>query len=210
MIRLLVIENHETIIVSGFRQLFRPQRHGIDVTQSAVCVSLALEKADPLEFDVIILDLWIPGEKPLDNVRRLKNKFPLKPILVYSTEDSREWIRKMFNAGVKGYVIKDASREELKNAIENVAAGQTWFTHLEYRGKPEAQNLNPLTEEESITMIQKKIARYLLEGKNIKEISYNLGATQNQVEKTLVRMRGQFDARTNVELVKILMDRELL
>jgi len=76
MIRLFVIENHETIIVSSLRQLFRPQRDNIEVIGSAINVSGALQSSDIASCDVIILDLWIPNEKPLTNVK-IKIKYSI-------------------------------------------------------------------------------------------------------------------------------------
>ena len=61
MIRLFVIEDHATVIVSSFRFLFRPQRDGIHVAGFATTVDEAIANADPESFDLFILDLYIPG-----------------------------------------------------------------------------------------------------------------------------------------------------
>jgi two-component system nitrate/nitrite response regulator NarL len=206
MIRVLVIENHEAIIVSGLRQMFRPQRDLIEITASAVSVASALKTAEDSAFDMIMLDLWIPGEKPLENVRLLKEHFRGKPILVFSSEDSAEWIRKMAVAGVMGYVIKDAARNELKNAIVKVAAGNTWFTGLTAAG--ENDNLLPghPRSREPLSLVQKSIIGMLIDGRTLKEIADKLAANPNQIEKTLVRMRLKYNAKSNVELIKILID----
>jgi len=210
MIRVLVIENHETIIVSGLRQLFRPQRDGIEIVDSAVSVSAALKKSDPSGFDIILLDLWIPGEKPLENVKLLKEKFPGKPILIYSSEDSGEWIRKMAIAGVKGYVIKDAARNELKNAISKVAGGNTWFTGLSVTGEHDILSQEHPPYNEPLSLVQKRIIEFLIAGNTLKEIAETLNTNSNKIEKKLVRMRVIFNAKSNVELIKILIDLALV
>ncbi len=207
---MLVIENHETIIVSGLRQLFRPQRDGIVIVDSAVSVSAALKNADASGFDLILLDLWLPGEKPLENVKLLKEKFPGKPILIYSSEDSGEWIRKMAMAGVKGYVIKDAARDELKNAISKVAGGNTWFTGLSIAGDHGILSQEHPPYNEPLSLVQKRIIEFLIAGKIIKEIANILDTNPNKIEKTLVRMREKFNAKSNVELIKILIDLALV
>ncbi len=210
MIRLLVIENHETIIVSGLRQLFRPQRDGIEVAESAISVSVALKTVDISGFDIIILDLWIPDERPLENVKLLKEHFPGKPILVYSSENSSEWIRKMAIAGVNGYVIKDAPRSELKDAISMVGKGNTWFTGLSVSGDHVSVSNEFRITTEPLSLIQKRILEYLVAGKTLKEIADALDTNPNQIEKTLVRIRSKFDAKSNVELIKILIDMALI
>jgi DNA-binding NarL/FixJ family response regulator len=118
MIRLLVIEDNANIIVPGLRNLFRPERDGIRIACFASDPDEALLNGKAEDFDVILLDLWIPGFLPTDNLQKLGAGFPHKPVMVYTQDDSPVWRRKMLMAGAKGYLTKSATREELKMAIE--------------------------------------------------------------------------------------------
>lgn len=208
--RLFVIDNHETIIVSGLHQLFRPVRDQIEITGSANNVQNALQSDLIALCDIIILDLWIPGERPLENVKLLKEYFPVKPILVYSSEDSSEWIRKMIVAGVKGYVTKEALRTDLKSAILSLAAGGAWFTKsLE---KADLEMINHEVKENYVPLspVQKKILTSLINGKSQKEIAKNLNTRERNIEKNLSTLRTRFSAKTTVELIKILIDKAII
>ena len=210
MIRLFVIENHETIIVSGLRQLFRPRRNNIEVSGSAVNVSVALKSPVISSVDVIILDLWIPGEKPLDNVRMLKEAFPDKPILVYTSEDSSVWMRKMMVAGVNGYVIKEAIRSKLKSAIESLAAGGSWFTDSLTAEDLEIIDQEIMNQGNTLSPVQKKILTLLIKGENQKEIAAILNVKTKAIEKTLASLRTKYNAKTTLELIHILSDKALI
>ena len=209
-IRLFVIDNHETIIVSGFHQMFRPARDLIEIAGSANSVQTALHSDTISVSDIIILDLWIPGEKPLENIKILKETFPFKPILMYSTEDSSEWIRKMMIAGAKGYVTKDAFRQDLKAAVQSLAVGGAWFTKSMEGNDLELISREASEHEVLISSIQKKILTGLINGSSQKEISKILNTHERNIEKSLRSLKKKFKAKTTVELIKILIDTALM
>ena len=204
IIRLFVIDNHETIIVSGFHQLFRPGRDFIEVTGSAINVHTALQNDLTQICDIIILDLWIPDEKPLENVRLLKEHFQLVPILIYSTEDSTEWIRKMLIAGVKGYITKEALRHDLKSAIYSIAGGGAWFTKSLEKEDLELISRSTPECDFSLNQIQKKILTLYIEGNSQKEIAAILNTRVRNIENTFATLRNRFKAKSNADLIKIL------
>jgi len=107
MIRLFIIEDHP-VIVSGLTSLFRKEEEGISISQSAINVAEALTHANPETFDLFLLDLWIPDSNPVDNVKQLRRHFPDKPIVIYTSEETAVWHRKMLHTGVKAYIIKTA------------------------------------------------------------------------------------------------------
>jgi DNA-binding NarL/FixJ family response regulator len=210
VIRLFVIDNHETIIVSGFHQLFRPSRDFIEIIGSASSINAALISDVIQSCDIIILDLWIPDEKPLENVRMLKDYFPGKPILIYSTEDSPEWIRKMMIAGVQGYVTKEAFRPDLKSSIQSIAAGKVWFPRVLEENDLEVTIREPHELEIQLSPAQRKILSLLSKGNNHKEIADILNIKVKNIEKILSILRKNFNAKTTVELIKILTEKTMI
>ena len=100
MIRLFIIEDHP-IIVTGLRNLFRPSRDEIEIYGSASSADEAVKTDNSEAFDIIMLDLWLQSSPPLENMKKLKEKFPTKPIVMFTSEESSVWQRKMFDAGAK-------------------------------------------------------------------------------------------------------------
>jgi len=127
MIRLFIIEDHETIIVSGLKRLFYSSRDGLEVTSFTRSVDEAIETGDIHAFDLIILDLWLENRQPIENFRKLSEYFPSKPIIIYTAEGAFSWIQRMYNEGARAYLTKSASRTEIKNAIKNVIKGEKVF-----------------------------------------------------------------------------------
>ena len=113
-------------------------------------------------------------------------------------------------AGVKGYLIKNTNRNELKSAIMKVAGGGTWFT-----ASLDEENQEKTAESSDKTNIvlnpaQKEILSLLTQGKNIKEIAELLNSKPAKIEKTLVNLRKQYQAETNIALIKILLDKGII
>lgn len=209
MIRLFVIEDHP-VIVTGLRNLFRPSRDGIEVAGSANCLEEAVRTAAPSGFDIIILDLWLGSSRPVDNVRTLRAEFPGKPIIVYTSEISSAWRRKMMAEGVQAYLNKTAERLKIKEAIEKVAAGGRDFPDI----------LNPnnsgeefvINEEELFfpTETQMELIKMLSRGLSLVEIAKARETSVINVSQIFHRLRSRFGAKSNPELIRIFFERGIL
>ena len=210
MIRLFVIEDHP-IIVTGLRNLFRPSRDEIEIYGSAFSVEEAVQTADPEAFDIIMLDLWIQTSPPVENIKKLREKFPDKPVVMFTSEESSVWQRKMFDAGAKGYLLKTVEKNEIKLTLEKVAMGMTVFAGVmeqDYLNK----KFNPqiTTAKHFLTPNQIEIAIMLSNGVTQKKIADSKGTSISNIEKTIKHMRESFNARNNSELIKILLEQAVI
>lgn len=209
MIRLFVIEDHPTMVI-GVRNLFRPSRDGIEVIHSANSIEEAVSKAKPATFDVFLLDLWLPNSHPLLNVKRLKDSFPSKPVVIFTSEDSTSWRKKMFEAGVMAYLLKSTNKNDIKNTLEKVAKGQVVFSGV----------VDPAFEKKlaavldgqklSLTTNQKEIAILLSNGLSQYEIADIKKTSVSNIEKTLKHMRDICEVKTNNEMTKVLFEKGVI
>jgi DNA-binding NarL/FixJ family response regulator len=210
MIRLLVVEDNANIIVPGLRSLLRPERDGIHVACVAESADEALRKGNPDEFDMIILDLWLSVSQPLDNLLKLQHQFKGKPILVYTQDDSPVWRNKMLNAGASAYLTKNTPRDELKSAIVKVSRGDMMFIgqgSSPIRNTPEVR---PGTFATKLSPVQRRMVELLTHGASREEIAATLSIHASAVDKSFAKLRLQFQCKTNYELIRILMDNNLL
>jgi DNA-binding NarL/FixJ family response regulator len=209
MIRLFVIEDHP-VIVTGLKNLFRPSRDEIEVVGSAANVDDAVLQAIPETFDIFLLDLWLPDAHPLLNVKKLKDKFHGKPIVIFTSEDSSSWQRKMFEAGVMAYLLKSTNRSEIKTTLEKVFKGQVVFTGIvdpDY----EKKLASVLTGQKfHLTSNQQELVIFLSTGLTQQQIADKKKTSVSTVEKTLKHVREKFEAKNNAELVKILLEKGLI
>ena len=193
MIRVLVIEDHPITRV-GIKADLNPLRDDIKVMGEFNNVDDVILNQDSSSVDVIILDLWIPGSKPLENVRTLKRHFPGRPILIYTGEDSREWKSKMIHAGVEGYISKGSTKPELIVAIKRIYEHGYYYQTITDSPKPNNfYNYDPK---------KFKILVLLSNGFLIKEIANVQQCSSSTIEKILKEIRDEYGVANNIQLSK--------
>jgi len=203
MIRLFVIEDHDAIIVAGLKRFFYGSRDGIEVTGHAKSVDEALASADPGNFDIFLLDLWLENRLPVDNIRALHRRFPSKPVIIYTSETSLVWKGKMQDEGASAYLEKSAARTEIKETIEVVAKGGNCYPHVMQIRASEMIPESP-GRSQSLTPMQQAIIQMLARGFNHKEIARTIAISPSMLEKLLKSMRKQFSVKNNLELLAVL------
>jgi two-component system response regulator FimZ (fimbrial Z protein) len=204
MIRIYMIEDHP-VTISGLHSYFRPSRGTIRISGSAATVEEALLKANPDTFDVILLDLWLPEADPVDNYKQLSKKFPNKPVLVYTYENSIHWQRKMFKAGVKAFINKQATKGEIQQTLEKVMNGETVYTSYvkDFQSRTTINCYND--PKYNLSKEQKVILTYFIEGLSSRKIAETINKSISSVDRTLRDIREIFLAPNNFELIKILL-----
>ncbi|MEI7897797.1 MAG: response regulator transcription factor [bacterium] len=209
MIRLYIIEDHP-VIVTGLKNLFRPSRDGIEITGNAFSVDEAVLKADENTFDVFLLDLWLPEAHPLMNIKKIKEKFHGKPIVIFTSEDSSSWQRKMFEAGVMAYLLKSTNKAEIKSTLEKVIRGQIVFSGLVEPDYEKKLGTVLSGQKYHLTANQQELIVLLSSGLTQQQIADAKKTSVSTVEKTLKHVRERCDAKNNAELVKILLEKGII
>jgi len=204
MIRLFVIEDHP-VIVSGLRNMFRPMRDQIEITVTATDLGQALNYEKKEDFDLFLLDLWLPEGDPEENIIALIKKFPEKPVAVYTSEPSFHWQRKMFKAGAAAYMVKTADKTIIKTTLERVYAGETVYSYAMEQYQAKKSILGTGNRHAGLTQDQQQLLILLSEGQSLKQIADKQGKSVSAIEKMLKQLRNKFEANSNVELVKIVL-----
>jgi DNA-binding NarL/FixJ family response regulator len=207
MIRLYIIEDHIELVLSSFLYMFRDEKFGISISGTAETPEQAVRQANPETFDVIILDLMLPGLSPVENIRVLREAFPDKPIVIYTAELSSGWCDKMKEEGAMAYVTKDSSRELIWEAIKKAQNREFFFMSgsKETDGsQPSGLGLNALSPTEA------NILRHLSNGLTHKDIASRMVISRSKIEKVLWRLRKKYSVSNNVELIKELGKRNII
>ena len=158
----------------------------------------------------MLIDLWLPNTDPLEVMKILTDRFPGKPVLIYTSEESSVWKRKMMEAGARGFLHKTSDRSELKQAIVHVSHGGTWFRDLESAVvksiDPEETDMPSL----SLTPVERKIVGFLAKGMNHNEIASRLDTTNTNIDKKLRHLRKKSGCRNTLELVRKLSENNII
>ena len=118
-IRVLVVDDH-TVIRKGLCLLLSAEKYGIEVVGEAADGRDAIEKSRSLNPDVILLDLVMPGMGGLEAIPAIRQGNPEARILILTSFAEDDQILEAIRSGALGYLIKDASPDELVSTIHNV------------------------------------------------------------------------------------------
>lgn len=199
MTAILLIDDH-AIVRSGIRKLLAGLPE-IDLKEVATGEAALLELRGA-QFDLVILDLNLPGLGGLELLRRILAAHPGVKVLVFSLHTEAVYAARAMEAGARGYISKNAAPEELLEAIESVLAGGTAIERdiaqeLGTRGAEEDAYLRPLTQRDM------EILRLLADGKSLAQIADALGVAYKTVANTLSRIKDKLGVSHTADLIRI-------
>ena len=123
---ILIADDHD-IIRKGLKSILEP-RPEYKVIGEAQDGEDALEKAEKLKPDVLLLDISMPKISGLDIIEQVKRRSPATKIIMVSVHKMSAYILKAFKAGAKGYLIKENAAEELLLALGRICAGKIYLS----------------------------------------------------------------------------------
>jgi DNA-binding NarL/FixJ family response regulator len=134
-VRILVVDDHP-VVRHGLRTLLggRPEWEVIDEAQDGV---EAVEKADLLKPDVVVLDVSMPRMDGLEACRRIRKNVPKSEVLIVTQHDSPQMMREAVSAGARGYVVKSDAARDLLAAVDAVSQHRFFAVNRKQPGDPE-------------------------------------------------------------------------
>jgi two-component system response regulator NreC len=186
--RLAIAEDH-TILREGLRALIAsdPELEIICEAKDGRDAVSCVEKHGP---DLILMDLSMPKMHGLEAIREIKNRFPETKVLTLTVHKTEEYVYAALKAGADGYVLKDATHEELSLAIRNVLKGRQYLSPsvsakvIEgYLGGGSKAPLENSAWNDTLTQREREVLKLIAEGHKSKEIADLLFVSPKTVEK---------------------------
>ena len=208
-IRLLLVDDHP-FVRDGVRMRLEATGQ-IAVVGEADCVDDAVQLATQLTGDqaphMVLTDISMRTLSGIDLTAQFRQRFPAIAVLVLSMHNNPEYIRRAFDEGAKGYVLKDAPAQELVDAILAVYAGQTYFS-LELRQHLELSRPAIAPEDDTTALTPKELAtmQWLACGYSNKQIAKVLDISVRTVETHRLNVRRKLGIAGQAELVKYAID----
>ena len=200
-IRILIADDH-TLVREGLKQILAAS-HDMTVGGEAGDGFETLSKVRQGNWDVLLLDMSMPGRNGVDLIRQIKSERPLLPILVLSMYKEDEYAIRTIRAGAAGYLCKDSASHQLISAIRKVAAGGH-FISPEVAGELAygliVREDRPLHELLSDREFQ--IFRLLSSGDGVTEIAQRLNLSPKTVSTYKTRLLNKMQMGSVAELVR--------
>jgi two-component system, NarL family, response regulator len=125
LLKLLLVEDDELFRL-GLVTFFE-QEPNIDLVREAATGETAIELVKQQAFDVIVLDLVLPGLDGMETCRQVKKLQPNLPVLVLTAHPDKNLVVKLVEVGIRGYCLKGIDANNLLLAIRSIATGATWW-----------------------------------------------------------------------------------
>lgn len=205
VVRLLIVDDHP-VVRDGLRGMFSGDP-ACEVVGEAADGAEALELAEKLNPDVILMDLHMPGMDGVSAIRALAQRGSPARILVLTTYDQDSYVLPAIEAGAHGYLLKDAPREELARAVRAVANGETVLSPS-VAGRLVDQVRRPPREELSPRELE--ILRLVAAGNTNREIARTLFISEATVKTHLLHIYEKLSAPDRAAAVSEAYKRGLL
>lgn len=155
------------------------------------------------EFDLILLDLNLPGMRGHDGVRLMRQRFPTSPIVVLTGVESAEAVRDCMKQGAQAYIPKSASSETLLDSLREVLGGGQHFPAAgRQAGKP-GRGAQFSSSPWKLTLRQIDVLILVSRGQSNKEIARALGMSDNTVRAHLAAIFREMGARSRTEVAAL-------
>jgi DNA-binding NarL/FixJ family response regulator len=195
VLRLVLADDHE-VTRTGFVSLLagHPQ---FEVVGQAGDGLQAVALCEQLLPDIVILDIRMPGLNGLGAARLLQQRLPAVKVVMFTMDDSPEYLEAAMNAGAVGYLLKDASRAEVIQALQHVAAGGEALNTA-----VSARLLRRMTERqasgtapgEPLTPRERQVLGLVANGMSNRAIGEHLGITTGTAKAHVERVIGKLGA----------------
>ena len=203
-IKVFIVDDHY-MVIEGIRSLLQLEK-SIDwvghATNAESCLAFLKQQLP----DVILMDINLPDKSGIDLCKEVKEKYPSVFIIGLSTFNQQSFIQKMMDNGASGYVLKNATQEELMEAIEVVANGKTFLSNeaaLSLRSKD--NNDAPV-----ITRREKEVLELIAEGMTNNEVAQKLFISPSTVDTHRKNLLVKFDAKNTASLIRLAAQHQLI
>jgi DNA-binding NarL/FixJ family response regulator len=211
--KIVIAEDH-TILREGLKALLSSDPQ-FDIIGEAEDGRQAVRCVEKLEPDLILMDLSMPRMSGMEAIREIKNRYPETRIIALTVHKAEEYLHTTLQAGADGYVLKDATHDELVLAIKKVIKGQSYLSpgvsekviegYLE--GK---ENAMPDSPWETLSPREREVLKLIAEGYKNKEIADDLCISLKTVEKHRANLMKKLDLHNAAALTVYAMQKGLV
>jgi DNA-binding NarL/FixJ family response regulator len=211
----VVIAEDHTILRAGLKALLSTNPV-FEVIGEADNGKDAIRRVIELKPDLVIMDLSMPGMNGMDALKDIKDRMPEVKALVLTVHAEEEYVLASLQAGANGYVLKDATQNELLAAAERVLDGKTYLSpditekvinrYLNTNGSSQ----EPVTRWDTVTQRERQILKLIAEGHTNKSMSDYLCISVKTVEKHRANLMKKLDLHSVSALTTYALEKGII
>jgi DNA-binding NarL/FixJ family response regulator len=214
-LKILLVDDHPMIRI-GIKSLLEGEKN-IVLIDEATDGDECLEKLETNNYDVIIMDIKMPKKTGIDTTKEIVKKYTNAKVLALSMHDEQDYIVKMLQAGAKGYLLKNTTKEELLKAVESVSRGENYFSNdvssimlskYIYKEFPSAKK--EYKSDVQLTRRETEIIKMISEELTNADIAEKLGISVRTVDTHRRNLLQKLDVKNTAGLVRFALQNGLL
>jgi two-component system invasion response regulator UvrY len=208
--KILIIDDHE-VVRRGLKQILADAFPSATFGEAATSQE-ALDKAAAAKWDVLLLDINIPGRNGLEVLEEVHKDQPKIPVLVLSAFPEQDFAIRALKLGAAGYLTKQSASDELHAAVRKALEGGKYVTAslAEKLAARLGQDLQQTPPHEALSNRELQILRMIASGKTIKEIASELSLSEKTIATYRARIAEKLNLTTNVEFTRYALKHNLV
>lgn len=199
MIKVLIADDH-TLVRKGLKQILLDTRD-IERVDEARDGKETINKIGKKDYDLVLLDISLPGRSGIDVLKQLKSLKPRLPVLILSMHPEEQYAVRSLRAGASGYLTKESAPDELIDAIRKVACGGKYITSSlaeRLAGEIGPSTVKPL--HEALSDREYQVMCMIASGKTVKDIAEELNLSVKTISTHRARILRKMHMDNNAQL----------
>lgn len=209
MVRIVIADDH-TLVRKGLRELIE-KIPGMTVKDEASNGLELLAKIQKEDFDLILLDLSMPGMDGLDALKQIKTIKKDLPVLILSMYSEIEYVLRVIKAGASGYLTKASATDELEEALKKVSSGGKYISHSLSEEITFTLGIEDRKyTHEDLSDREFQVMRMIASGKALHEIAEILSLSISTISTYRSRILEKMRFGSNADLIRYVLDNKLI
>jgi two-component system invasion response regulator UvrY len=209
MIRVLIVDDHE-IVRRGIKEVLADEFSGLKLGEAENSQS-ALELLTAGDWDIVLLDINLPGRNGLEILNEINRTWPRIKVLIISAYPEEEFAIRSFKLGASAYLNKSRASDELLAAVKKVLAGGKYVTASLAEKLADAVGAgSESSPHESLSRRELQVLCMIASGKTVKEAAAELALSEKTVGTYRTRISLKMGLGTNVELARYALQHRLV
>jgi DNA-binding NarL/FixJ family response regulator len=207
MVRILLVDDHP-VVRHGIRQILVDGLKSVSVGEASDVAS-ATASIRASTWDVVVLDVTLPGGSGLDLLKEIRQTQPGLPVLVLSMHSAAQFARRVLAAGAWGYLTKDSAATELVDAIEQIRRGRLYLgSHVpDWARTPTEETSAP---HDKLSDREYQVLRMIASGLTVSGIATALGISVKTVSTYRSLLLEKLQMRSNAEVMRYAIENRLM